>query len=75
MKKENDCYFGMNEDTDYREDRSKELTLLCKKHKQVAAPLWMSCRGLLRPIKEATYISHLRTAELFGTTVLRTVFC
>lgn len=27
MKKENDCYFGMSEDIDYREDRSRELIL------------------------------------------------
>lgn len=73
MKKENDCYFGMNENTDCREDRSRELTLLYKKHKGVAAPLWMSFREVLRPIKEATFISHLRTAELFGIAVLRTV--
>lgn len=28
MKKENYCYFGMNENTDYRKDRSRELILL-----------------------------------------------
>lgn len=34
MKKENDCYFGMNEDMDYREDKSGELILLFKKKKK-----------------------------------------
>lgn len=28
MKKENYCHFGMSEDIDYREDRSRELILL-----------------------------------------------
>lgn len=74
MKKENDCYFGMSESTDYREDRSRELTLLYKKPKWLAVPLWMNFREVLRPIKEDMYISHLRTAELLGITLLRTVY-
>lgn len=53
MKKENDCYFGINENIDYREGRSRELILLFLKPKWVAAPLWVDFRGVLRPIKEA----------------------
>lgn len=58
MKKENDCYFGMNEGMDYREDKSGELILLFfKKKKRMAALLCMSYRAMrevLRPRNEAT---------------------
>lgn len=47
MKKENDCYFGINENIDYREDRSRELILISLKLKWVEAPLWMSFRDVL----------------------------
>lgn len=65
MKKENYYYFGINENIDYREYRSRELIVLFLKPKRVTVPLWMSFREVLRSIKEATDIILLRTAKLF----------
>lgn len=60
MKKENDCYFGMNEDMDYRE----LILLLKEKEKRIVALLWMSYRQ--RDAEAQKLGSHLRAAKLRG---------
>lgn len=75
IRKENDCYFGMDEDMDYREDRSGELILLFfKKRKKDSCTSGDEGREVLRPRnEEATYVSHSRAAELYGIITARTV--